>query len=84
MYYNYAYCCKNRKCGVIININEENIIKIIKKEKNDNIEYKKVSSKEHSCDNNDKSINIKDVNTSSEDYALASVIIKNNSDKSLE
>ena len=82
--YNYAYRCKNRKCGVIININEENIVKILKKEKNTKIEYQKVSSKEHSCDKNDKSINIKDVNTSSEDYALASDIIKNNLDKSLE
>ena len=57
--FNYAYCCKNRKYGKIININEENIIKILKKEKNVNIEYEKVSKKEHKCDINDKSINIK-------------------------
>ena len=82
--FNYAYRCKNRKCGVIININEENIIKILKKEKNVNIEYQKVSKKEHTCDINDQSINIKEVKTSSEDYTLATDIIKNKLDKTLE
>ena len=49
-----------------------------------NIEYQKVSKKEHTCDINDKSINIKEVKTSSEDYTLATDIIKNNLDKTLE
>ena len=49
-----------------------------------NIEYQKVSKKEHTCDINDQSINIKEVKTSSEDYTLATDIIKNNLDKTLE
>jgi len=52
---------------VIINIGKENIIKIIKKEKNANIEYQKVSLKERTCNKNDKNINIKELKISSKD-----------------
>ena len=47
--YNFAFRCKNRKCGVIININEKNLIKIINKTINPIIQYIKVSSKDHTC-----------------------------------
>ena len=62
--------------SVIFNIIEENIIKILKMEKNVNIEYQKVSIKQHICDINEKSINIKEVKTSSEDYTLATEKLK--------
>ena len=29
--YKFAYRCRNRKCRIIININEENLLKIINK-----------------------------------------------------
>ena len=48
----YSYRCKARKCGVIVSIDKKNFDKIIKHETNTNIEYKKVSNKDHICNKN--------------------------------
>ena len=56
---NYAYRCRNRKCGVIISINENNLLKIIKNNIIEDIEYQIVSKKEHTCNKNTEIISNK-------------------------
>ena len=81
---NYAYRCRNRKCGVIISINENNLLKIIKNNIIEDIEYQIVSKKEHTCNKNTEIISNKFINTNSDMYQLAPDLIKNNIDKTLE
>ena len=82
--YNNAYRCIHRKCGVIINIDENNLKKIINKTEEGKIEYTKVSSKEHSCNINKEEIDIKDIQSGKEALLLGTELIKNNLDKTLE
>jgi len=79
----YAYRCKNRKCGVIISINEVNLLKIINNIPNSNLEYTKVSKKDHSCDKGNIITNTNNAKSIKETKDLASNIIRQNIEKSL-
>ena len=81
--YNFAYRCRTRKCGVIIKITKENLIKIINKISYPTIQYTKISSKDHICtlkNEIEKSYTM----TVSDSLHLAEQIIKNNLDKTLK
>ena len=82
--YNYAYRWRNRKCGVIININEDNLRKIINKSIGVKIEYQKVSKKNHTCNLNNQQINSNEVLITKDSIILGTDLIKKNLDKSLE
>ena len=79
----YSYRCKVRKCGVIISIDKKNLDKIIKHEPNTNIEYKKVSNKDHTCNKNEIVTSSNNVQSSNQLNDLAENLIRQNLEKSL-
>ena len=62
----YAYRCKHRKCGVLISIDENNLLKIINKKPNETIEYEKTSKKDHDCDANNAKVSSDNVFTTNQ------------------
>ena len=72
----YVYRCRTRKCGVLISINEINLKKIINKTDNQNIEFTKLSKKEHICQENNMSIPNNEITTFNENMQLAEELIK--------
>ena len=80
---NVSYGCKSRKCGVIISIDCTNLKKIINNNSIDELENKKVSKKEHICDEVINKKELSNVKTFSKMMNLAEQIIKQNIDKLL-
>ena len=79
----YSYRCKVRKCGVIISIDKNNLEKIIKREPNTKIEYKKVSNRDHICNKNNIITSSNNVQSSNHLNDLAENLIRQNLEKSL-
>ena len=50
--FKFTYRCRKRKYGILIELDETNLIKIINKKENETISYIKVTKKEHSCKDN--------------------------------
>ena len=77
----YSYRCRNRKCGVLITIDETNLKKLEEK-KDSRFDYQ-TNNKEHTCDKPNISTDIKNVFTQDESYKLAYEIIQKNNEKTL-
>jgi hypothetical protein len=81
---NFSYRCRKRKCGIIININELNLKKIINKNSNGNLEYTKITKKEHTCKDNILNTSFNNIKLEVEEIKLVEHIIKKNLDKSFQ